>query len=519
MNQNSNNHLKDHVVRLTPKQGADRLAEQTSPMAKALCNLLLALPQSRAKSARALPIFEVRYPYGANVTGARSQTDQDKFSKILPPCSSSSVCGSCQELLAELPKHRPLIVILNGSCEEYIQYQQWVPAESRRAPLRFYSQGETIGINRLLNQLYLPTKPVRPIFGRSARCISSGSLTVFFSASLSNPRLIEHLRRKINQPLLKSLFGRSFEGKTDKELGSSLDKDHALFFRTMADAAMQGKQSQVWQSRLLLLPVEPLVNLLKDWENRQEAQAFLLTALSEQFFAVRNMRSDFLRQMVIFNRLAAKKLSPYAKSTVHYLIELIRGEFPGLVPHDPELGDDFGPAAAVYKYMEKIGVPKFLKDFPGLLRPAHLGVGASNYIYYSLERPTLLAPVGSERSVRSVARKVSEGLKRVEDEIPDLFDSMSCEFFVSGGKSQGPRVPGRPSDLPKETIQFKTYQQDERIRQDFARQLDLNKNNGWSALTERGFHRGRGGFMASFVRIRTAAKIKEEDRDAKSQAR
>jgi len=210
--------------------------------------------------------------------------------------------------------------------------------------------------------------------------------------------------------------------------------------------------------------------------------------------------------MVIFNELAAETAwTPYAKSTVHYLVELIRGEFPGFVPHNPAWGDDFGPASAVYRYLEEIGVPKFLKDFPGLLRPAHLNPAIAPCIYYSLERPTLLAPIGKERSVRSVAEKVYDGLKEINKNIPELFDSVHWEIFVSGGKSQGPKVPTRPFAIPKKKIQFTTYQEDKRIQADFACQLEPNRKNGWSDLASRDFHRARGGFMGSFIRINTGA--------------
>jgi len=99
-------------------------------------------------------------------------------------------------------------------------------------------------------------------------------------------------------------------------------------------------------------------------------------------------------------------------------------------------------------------------------------------------------------------------LKKIEAAVPELFDSMKWEIFISGGKSHGPQV-AKPSAPAKEKIQFTPYQEDQQIQDDFACQLAANRQNSWSELAGRDFHRARGGFMASFVRMSTPEKTKE----------
>ena len=470
------------VFALGPQQAAERLENIGSPIAMALRSFLLTVSRRKAQLLR---IFEVRYGYGQLIVGPRSSGDE--FGKILTPCLHPAHCKYCQQLLEILHHHRPLAFVLDGSCEEYTEYEQSSPPELRRAPLRFYSKGDVIGVAKFLNQVYLPGKPVRSIFGGAARRMTAGARSIFLTTSVSSSHSVQSIPKEI-------LGIHGFRDTPIKQIGKVLDDDHWLFFRLLADTAVRQKLRPPWQARLLFVPVESLAALLKDAKDGVEAKDLLLAMLSESFLQSRNTRSDRSRQMVVFDRLSDRQISDYASRTIHHLVELIRGEFPGFVPHDPKMADDFGPFTPAYEYFRCVAdkSPKTMDGFPMLLRPIHLDQTHRQPVYYSLEKPSLLAPVGTIQSFRSFAEEVSLGLSHLAKNRPGLFDFAKCEFFISKGKPQGPG---------KKSSELLPYQAAPQIEEDFRAQIDNAKARQWLSDNERVFAENKWGFMAAFVRV------------------
>jgi hypothetical protein len=415
------------VLALGPQQAADRLQHINSPISNALRNFLLTIPPKRARD---LAIFEASYRYGQLIVGPRFGTH--KFSKVLAPCSSAHKCESCDRFLSAFHYHRPLAIVKQGSCEEYLEYEQSLTERKRQAPLRFYSQGEIIGTTRLLNQVLLPQKPIRLIFGQAARRMTAGARSIFLTASVSNP----HIAKWFPKSVLKM---HGLDSMTSRKLGKHLDENHSLFFRLMEDASVLQLERQAWRTRMLFISVEGLSTLLATFSESAEAKTLLSAILCEYFLESRNTRSDFMRHMVVADCLSDRQISSYVTGTIHHIIEVIRGEFPGFVPHTPRLRNDFGPFDTVYAYLNEAKTisPKTMRDFPMVLRPMHLGQNQP-FVYYSFERPTLLAPVVQNMSIRSFIPSVEDGLKNLADYRHGLFDSAKWKLFVSRGKPQGP---------------------------------------------------------------------------------
>jgi len=66
-----------------------------------------------------------------------------------------------------------------------------------------------------------------------------------------------------------------------------------------------------------------------------------------------------------------------------------------------------------------------------------LNEGIEKFVYYSLERPTLVAPVGEVQSFRSFAREVDDALRYIFTTKSDLLDSAKWGFFCLGGETAG----------------------------------------------------------------------------------
>src|SRR5436305_15219397 len=104
---------KNGVLALSPVQAEERLQRVDSPIAMALRSFLLAMPQRKAK---ALPVFEAGYGYGQLIVGPRYRSHQ--FSKVLAPCAPAKHCEHCVQFLSAFHHHRPLAIVIDGSCEE-----------------------------------------------------------------------------------------------------------------------------------------------------------------------------------------------------------------------------------------------------------------------------------------------------------------------------------------------------------------------------------------------------------------
>src|SRR5262249_14364749 len=145
-----------------------------------------------------------------------------KFSKVLAPCQVTKKCPSCRRFLDACPNHRPLAFVLDGSSEEYLEYSQRFQGQLRRAPVRFYSKGDVIGVTRLLNRLYYPDKRAQLIFTSPSRRVVSGARSVFFINSLRNPLFLNAVWDATKRSLDKQSLGLS-----DKDdLPTFLDQDH-----------------------------------------------------------------------------------------------------------------------------------------------------------------------------------------------------------------------------------------------------------------------------------------------------
>ncbi|HZI58913.1 MAG TPA: hypothetical protein VFF39_19170, partial [Verrucomicrobiae bacterium] len=347
-----------------------------------------------------------------------------------------------------------------------------------------------------MNQLYLPSKPVQLIFGRpAARRLISGARSIFFTASVSNPELAKHLEKKLGLERLQAYFGPDWPVGEKRAWGKPFDKDPWSFFRLIEDAALTRTKKEPWRCRLLVVPVESWVAVLKKYERDSAVQSFLLVLLAEYFLQSRNTRSEYLRQMVVSDKLATDTLA-YASRTVHHLVELIRGEYPGFIPHDPTMGDDFGPYTVVYEEMHRLEISKFLESFPFLLRPVHFDQSRHHFVYYSFERPTLIAPVDEIkkfRSFRVLADKVKGHMQLLKKDRPGLLGSAHGAFFLSGGKPRGPGTRG--------SIEQSSYQVADTIEADFRVQTQHAKDRGWLLPTSSIFANTRWGFMNAFVRI------------------
>jgi hypothetical protein len=189
--------------------------------------------------------------------------------------------------------------------------------------------------------------------------MAAGARSIFFTTSLSNPRIAQQIPKAV-------LKMHGLDNTTVKSLGKKIDSDHSLFFRLMADAAADQGKCRPWNASLLLVSVEGLSRLIANFRESIEAKALLLAVLSEFFQQSCNTRSDYFRQMVVSDRLSSRQISGYAARTVHHLIEIMRGEFPGFVPHNPTMGDDFGPFNAVYEYLQEHDLisARFTDSFP-----------------------------------------------------------------------------------------------------------------------------------------------------------
>lgn len=446
-----------------------------------------------------LPLFEVRYRYGNFIVG--DQDAQRKFNQVIPPCGPREQCANCNEFVRAVGKDRPFMVVLKGSCEEYLEYDQLQPVPLRWAPLRFYSSGESIGIKRILNRIYRSDKPIRSIFGRAARYITAGARSVYFNATVSNPQLVKF----IGQDDVESALGLSNSEKpctlSVKKLGNHLELDHSKLLGLIESAAIREMRFTPWECGLLMVPVEPLAKRMEETSSDAATKSLLIALLAESYWESRNTRSDYLRETVVADRLSGWKVLPYAVNTAHHLIQVIRGEFPGFVPHDPALGDDFGPFTAFYEFCrERNLIAEFFSGFPALLRPVHLDRVRNRYAYYSFERPSLIAAVTSfphknMRSRRSFAAEDEACLNKLLQERPDFFDQARCQYYISKGKPTGPRKQSGPS------FNSQTYQSTAVIRADFKPQLANARARGWLDSRTPAFGDNKSGFTSAFVRL------------------
>jgi hypothetical protein len=404
--------------------------------------------------------------------------------------------------------HRPVTIVLEGSCEEYLEYEQTPSPTIRRAPLHFHSQGDVIEINRLLNQMYQPEKPVRAIFGRDAKArrLISGARSIFFSTPIRNPRLAQHLLPMISPEILQKHLGADFKvpqrshsselREATKKLAVSLEDDHWVFLKILYDAAVTIDLSQRWQCRVLFVPTEPLASFLR--LDGASGNDLLNAALSQYFLSSRNTRSEALRQMVMRDRMSPANLSSYEEATVYHLIETIRGEFPAFQPHYPEFGDDFGPYTAAQEFLAKSGLTElaFGDSFPAVLRPLHFDAAQHRFFYYSFERPTLIAPVGKKGAGRKFPDNIHGGLNLLRER-PDLFDSVTWQFFLSGGKPPGPpeTAKSKPhrANLPTEPY--------DNLLDDFRPIFKDAIKRGWKRDSATGLKQAKWGFMAGLIRI------------------
>lgn len=131
--------------------------------------------------------------------------------------------------------------------------------------------------------------------------------------------------------------------------------------------------------------------------------------------------------------------------------------------------------------------------------------GIEKFVYYSLERPTLVAPVGEVQSFRSFAREVDDALRYIFTTKSDLLDSAKWGFFVSAGKPQGPLIARKRNGNRREVADILPYQEAPEIQNDYKPQMGNARKRQWLISGIQIFAKNKWGFMGAFVRLSSSA--------------
>lgn len=427
-----------------------------------------------------LHFYKLRYPYGHLVVGPRHD---GYFSKLLPPCGFKAPCNDCKFLLNNTQDHRPLILVLSGAVEEFLEFEQTerkgrrTPSRQRRCvSLRLAHPGEFLGIYEALNAFYFDDYGSRgnKVLGNPARRLASGARSIFINARFA--KLAAALKNGVIKPAIASRYYR-LNNLSPSQLANELDADHWRCLKMFTEAA-----EIQWETELLVIPFATLKALI--WDNKQvrpNARELLLEIHRLGWMLSRHSRSGHIRNVAVADLLAAKDADSYIEQTIQHLLAIGRGELPGFAPFNQHTAA--GPFREILGFINHTGISKLFDCFPSILQPAHLGHGQyrKSAVYYSFKYPTLPFPLRQKRSM-DLMRDLKLALNEIRTANRSAIQHFDFKFFRSAGLSK----PGRIIAIFAES----------RESEDFNYQKDLAKDSPAPF-----FGLDREGFLSKFIRL------------------
>jgi hypothetical protein len=432
------------------------------------------------------PLYLCRYEYGSSVTERRSA--RDYFSRFLPPCGSVEAgFEACKALMRETEGHRPLIFILSGAVEEFLEFPQVQKqglgqdiTKQRIIPLRMVHAGECVGAYEALNAFYFEDYGRRGnrIFGTPARRLAAGARSVFINAPIKE--LARALQGRLARPLSRYYRANQL---TAAQLGAEFDRNHSKFLKMLAEAA-----GVKWHCDLLVIPFATLQSLV--WKGnlvRPDARDLLLEIHRIGWIQSRHSRSASVRRTAIADPLARKGTNVYQEQIIHHLISVGRGEFPGFAPFEKE--SQAGPFQEVLEFIDTNHLAASFKCFPSILQAAHLGTEKyqRSAVYYSFAHPTLLSPLHKLHSGPDIMQELKIRLNDVKRQGRTAVKGLAWDFYISRGLSK----PGRHWDIFENSTEAAT---DFAYQQQLANVLETLKQPPF-------FGPERDGFLSKFIRL------------------
>jgi hypothetical protein len=477
----SSDFKEQHTLLIKSKSFLNSLAKRYQIVSSAL---LQAYSRSTQENT---PLYLCRYPYGATAIGPKSKSHY--FSGLLSPCGTSSIfCQGCQSLLGDTEGNRPLILVLKGVVEEYLEFQQVRKrgreediTKDRAVPLRLAYPGDYIGAYEALNAFYFDDygKRGNKIFGAPARRLAAGARCVTINAPMND------IARSLKSQKGSRLLSRYYR-VNDLSLGgltAELDMNHSRFLKMLSEAAGLN-----WSCNLLVIPFSSLQRLIWDGRRiRPEARDLLLEIHRFGWIQSRHSRSAHIRHAAVADNLARKDTNVYQQQIIHHLLEMARGEFPGLAPFKKE--NEAGPFEMILKFINNNRLADAFRCFPSILQPTHLGQGKwqSGAVYYSFAYPTLLPPLRKQHSGTDLMQELRIRLSDIKRQGRTAVKNLNWHFYISTG-------------LPKPNRPFDIFAESSDAESDFNDQQRLSKD-----LDRLGrlpfFGPERDGFLSKFIRL------------------